>query len=264
MNNFNSNGGQRAPKKPVINKWEGEGILRTRSANDSEEIKFYPFQSGGGAIHVSLAITETNGADEQGVPRTRTVYVPVNVKTNRMITQQMLQGLRVGMKVHVVGSLKTESYTSKKTGANVSTLVVEAYVFEILEMPQQMYGGYGQQQGYQPQGGMPQYGPQPGMAPGAPAPGYQQPYPQQQPAYQQAPYGQQQAPAPGYQQPVYQPQGGYGQQAPMQAPVQQQQAPQPQRPAAPQAAPGAPVPPYYQPPYQGAAPADPPVEDIPV
>ena len=246
--NYEQRGGKR-PSKPIINKWEGEGIVRSRSANDSEDIKFFAFPKGGGAIHISLECSEINRADANGQPRVTTSYIPVNVFTNKLITEQQLRAVRQGMKVHVVGKLQPESYTSKKTGNNVTTMVVNAYVFENLEMPQQAMGygpvpTFGPQPGYAPQGGqpapqqgygpVPAYGPQPayggqgaqqGYGQQGPQPGYggqgaQQGYGQQgpQPAYggqgAQGAYG----PVPAYgPQPGYGGQGaqqGYGQQGP--------------------------------------------------
>lgn len=226
-------GAGKAPRKPIINKWEGEGIVRPRSGNAEDEIKFFPFQKGGGAIHITVACSElSSGADENGQPRTVTCYVPVSVMTNKLITEQQLKGVRPGMKVHVVGRLQPESYTSKKTGNKVTTMVVSAFVFEILEMPQQGYqsqypqqGVYPQQGGiYPPQG---QYYPQQGM------------YPPPQGGY---------PPQGG----MYPPQGGYPQQQGMYPP--QQQVPyQGQQPGYVQQAGGnPPTPPYYQPPgFQG-------------
>lgn len=213
------NGGK-SPKKPIINQWTGEGIVRPRSNNDGDEIKFFPFQRGGGAIHFSLACTEEMpGADPNGQPKTQTAYIPVNVMTNKNITEDQLKSVVPGMRVRVVGRLAPESYTSKRTNAKVTTMSVSAFVFEILAMPaannygpqggyasQSPYpqqgiqysgqyppqGGYpgpqGSYQQYGPQGGYQQYGPQGGM-PYPPAPGYPQPggYPAAQP--QQQPYG---------------------------------------------------------------------------
>lgn len=237
--NFDQRGGKR-PAKPIINKWEGEGFVKSRTANDNDEIQFFPFRNGGGAIHISVACSEMNGADENGQPRVTTSYIPVNVMTNRLITEQQLKGVRQGMKVHVVGKLQPESYTSKKTGNRVTSMVVNAYVFEILEMPQQIMGpGYAQ----------PDYAPQPGFMPQQ---GYIQPgqYPAPQGGYQQPPMGG--APAPGFpSQPAY-----AQQQRPYQQPAQpayQRQAPasmpayQPQGAQAPAGAPPhGNIPPYYQ------------------
>jgi len=259
----NQNQGGRAPKKPKINEWQGEGIVKPRSGNDNEEIKVYDFQNGGASVNISLVCTEPAGNDQYGQPKTATCYVPVKVQANKLITVQQLHGIRAGMKVRVVGRLAAESYTSKKTGQQVTSLVVKAYVFEILESPQQAY---------MPQQPAPQYGPQ-GQAPyGQQMP---PPYGQQVPYGAQMPYGQQpqapygpQAPMPGY---GAQPQAPYGQQMP---PYGQQSAYQPaqprQAPAAPQPqAPAQPanVPPYYQAPgQQNAAPAQDGVvtEDLPM
>lgn len=182
-----------ANKKPKINEWTGEGIVRPRSGNDGDEIKFFPFQRGGGAIHITVACSEqTMRNDENGQPKVRTSYIPVNVMTNSKITEQMLRSIRAGMRVRVVGNLQPESYTSQKTGQRVTTLAVNAFVFEVLQgtdspypqaqpaYPAQPQGpAYGQgapQGGYPaPQGGYPS--PQGGY------PGQGGPYPPQQPYY---------------------------------------------------------------------------------
>lgn len=245
MNQNDQQGARKAQKKPVINKWEGEGIVRTRSGNDNDEIKFFPFQNGGGAIHISVACTEINGADANGQPKAVTSYVPVNIMTNKLITQQQLMGVRPGMKVHVVGKLQPESYTSKKTGQKVTSMVVNAYVFEILEMPQQPYQ---QQPGYAQGAYQPPYGGQPGYSP-------QGGYPQQQGGMYPA-YG---APQPGYpQQGSMPPQGGYPQQGGYQPPYGGQPGYMPPQGVVPGAQPqqqagGTSVPPYYQPPQGGYA-----------
>lgn len=239
-------GAVKSPKEPTINRWEGQGIVRTRSGNDGDEIKFFPFQKGGGAIHITVACTEVSRtADENGQPKTVTSYVPVNVMTNKNISDQQLMSVRPGMKVRVVGKLQPESYTSKKTGSKVTTMVVNAFVFEILEMPQP-----GFQPGYQPQPG---YAPQGGYAPypygGQPQPGYMPP----QGGYPQQGYQPQAAPQ-------YYPQGGGYPPPPNYGPGMQGAAP----------AGGQPLPPYYQPPGymppQGGAPAPQgpaPGEDLP-
>lgn len=240
--------GAQKPKREIINEWKGTGIVRPRSGNDQDPITFYPFQRGGGAIHITVACSEIVGADESGNAKQRTYYIPVNVLTNKNITQQQLQSVCAGMKVRVVGKLEPESYTSKKTGQKVTSLVVNAYVFEILQFPQQqgfaqpMQGaGYGQQQFYGPQGPAPQgqyqqqqyYGPQP--APGQ----YGGPAPQGQ--YR----GQQQGQ-------YYGPQGG----APAQGPHTQF------APGAPAQGQG-PTPPYYQAPAPAQAGGAPVLEDMP-
>ena len=255
--------GAQKPKREIINEWKGTGIVRPRSGNDQDPITFYPFQRGGGAIHITVACSEIVGADESGNAKQRTYYIPVNVLTNKNITQQQLQSVCAGMKVRVVGKLEPESYTSKKTGQKVTSLVVNAYVFEILQFPQQqgfaqpMQGaGYGQQPFYGPQGPAPQgqyqqqqyYGPQPAPGQyGAPQQG------QMGPAY-----GQQGGPAPqgqyrGQQQgQYYGPQGG----APAQGPHTQF------APGAPAQGQG-PTPPYYQAPVPAQAGGAPVLEDMP-
>ena len=244
--NYNQ-GAARPQKKPVINRWEGEGIVKPRSGNDNDEIKFFPFKSGGGAIHITVACSEMTGtADQNGQPKIVTSYIPVNVLTNKLITPQQLMGIRSGMKVHVVGKLQPETYTSRQTNQRVTRMVVNAFVFEILEMPLQAQGGYQpqyQQNPYPPQqGGYAPYPPQGGY-PAAPA------YPQQGGGY--PPYGQYpQAPQGA---PAYGPQGGMPPQAPQASAAAPSQ--------------GANVPPYYQPPgYQqvpGYAQAPPPPQAAP-
>lgn len=229
MSNNYQQGGGRAPKKPVTNKWEGEGIVRSRTGNDQDEIKFYPFKNGGGAIHIAVAVSkESTEPDDQGRPKIVTTYVPVSVMTNRNINDAQLRAVRPGMKVHVVGELQAESYVSKQTNQRVTRLAVNAFVFEVLEMPQQAYQGAYQPQpqyGAQPQyPAQPQYGGGQPMYPGQPQYGSQPMYPGQ-PQYQgQPPYGAQ---------PQYQGQPPYTGQPGMQPPQ------------------GGGVPPYYQPP-QGA------------
>lgn len=258
--NYNQ-GSDKNPKKPKINEWCGEGIVQSRGGDPNEEIKFFPFKNGGGAIHITVACVENIGADDQGRPKTQTCYVPVSVMTNRLITQQQLQSIRAGMKVKIVGKLAAETYTSKKDGQKKTTLVVNAYVFEVLQMPQQTYGpqggyqpqpgpGYAPlQQGYGPQGGQPYYPPQSGYpAPGAPQGGYgPQPGYQPQGGYPApgAPHGGQQTyPAQGGGYPGPQPGYGYG----------------PAAPAAPAPAGNVTPPPYYNPP-QGSQHTT--VEDLP-
>lgn len=251
----NNNNGGAAPNKEIINQVKLTGIVRPRSLNDSDEIRFFTFQNGGGAIHIMVACTEPMpGGDANGQPRMKTVNVPVTVKTNKTIQPAQLQTVRAGMKVRIVGHLEPESYTSKKTGQKVTTLVVNAFIFEVLAMPQQMaVPQYAQ--------GMPQQGvQQPYYAPQGGYPGLQQgaypPAPQQQPYYpgmpaQGAPYG---APQGGYQAPY----GGYPMQNGYPGPQQGQQQGQ--------QAPAAGTPPYYMPPQGGAqaSPADDGIGDIPV
>ena len=251
-------GAPRAPKKPVINKWEGEGIVHPRSGNDQDEITLYRFTSGrGGAIHISVECRDASGADANGNPKTTTVYVPVNVMTNKSITEAQLAGLRAGTRVHVVGKLQLESYTSKKDGTKKSSLVVNAFVFEILAPPQPeqamgYQGGYYPPQGSYaaPQGYIPPQGYQPGYGPGVqqPAPqGYMPPQGYQQPGYMQAagtPL------PPNYQAPGYGP--GYNQQG-QQGYIPPATAPQG----------GNPVPPYYQAPGYAPAGQQPPAAPIP-
>ena len=239
-------GGARPQKRPKINEVNLEGIVTSRSTNAGEPIKFFNFQNGGGAIHITVITREPSGTDQYGNQKVETSYIPVNVMTNKNITEAQLRSVVPGMKVRVVGKLSPESYTSKKNGQKITALVVNAFVFEILEMPQQAQG---------PQGF---YGaPQPGYGQPGPAPQYGGPFPQQ-------PYGPQVAP-----QQQYPPQGRYPQ-GPAPAPAYGPQVPQQQYPSQggyPQqgaygapAAPGAPVqapPPYYQAPQPTAQPPQP-------
>lgn len=231
--------GARAPKKEKLNECILTGIVRPRSANENDVIVFYPFKNEGeGSININLKITEFTGtSDENGNPRQRHTTVPVSVKTNKSITAAQLKAVVSGMKVRVVGRLELQSYKSKKTGQDVTSLVVSAYVFEVLEMPMQSAQQYVQQ--------TPAYGQQGGYAPQQPMPqGYnpQTPYPPQyvpQGGYapQQQPYGQPQ-------QQAYGPQGGYAPQTPVPQ-VGQQMPPQ--------------TPPYYQQPQGPAI-----VDDLPL
>ena len=179
-------------KKQKVNEVTLVGVIRPRSSNENEPFKFYPFKDGGGAIHVNLKVTE-NMDSPQG-PKARTVSIPVDIYTNKAISQQALTSLIPGTTVKIVGSLSNNSYESKKTGQRQTILVVRAFILEVLQMPQQEfaqapgygYPAYGQQPAYQQQ---PQYPPQPQYqqnpaqrAPGAYAP--QSPaYAQQNPSY---------------------------------------------------------------------------------
>lgn len=210
------------------------GIVRPRSLNDQDQITFYPFRNRpGGGIHFMLCIPE-NYTDANGVAKTRTEYILTSITTNRNITPQQLQAIRTGMKIHVKGKIKRESYASKKEPGKMNyDTVLDVYYIEILEMPNQA-AAYGPAQG-------PAYGPQ---------------APQQQPGYgaqpqYQPPYGPQPPQAP-YQQPQYQPpyQGGAPQQQPPQqgGPAAYQHQGQPAAPQQPSA------PPYYIPPQGGQQP----------
>lgn len=254
--------GGRAPKKSVTNEWKGEGIVKPRSGNDQDPIKFFPFPSGGGAIHITVEVQELSGTDPQtGQPRYTTTFVPVNITTNRVITQQLLQTICPGMRVRIVGSLRYKSFTSKKTGQQSGSIEVNAFVCEILSAPQQQpaypsqqpaYGGY-PQQGAAPVYGAPQQGGYPAQG-GAPAYGGQPAYPPQPGYPQQPPQGGYAAPA--YpQQPVQPAYGAPVQPAPQYTPKQGQQGARPAQPA----------PPYYQPPTQpaGADNDDMPPDDAP-
>lgn len=247
MQNDYQQGARRAPKEPVVNRWEGEGIVRPRSGNEGDEIRFFPFKNGGGAIHISIECTETSGTDQNGQPRTLTTYVPVNVMANRLIPEQQLKAVRAGMRVRAKGRLQQESYTSKKDGSRKSTMVVNAFVFEILDMQTQAVQqpayqqAYGQQAQFPPQ--QPVYPPQQGYMPGYAPQGQ---YPPQQQAYPPQPGYVPQPQYPAQQQPVYQ-QPGYAQAAAQQrTPPAQGQGP---------------LPPYYQAP--APTPPLPAEEDMP-
>ena len=219
--------GARRPQKEKINEWVGTGIVHPRSGNDQDPIKFFPFQRGGGAIHINLACVEAY-TDASGAAKSHTTYVPVNILTNGgKLDVATVQSIRTGMKIRVVGKIQPESYLSKKTNTQVTTLSVNAYVVEILQQQE-----YTQQPGYGPQ-----------------------PYYQPQQGYQQPPMGAPMgAPMGG------QPMSGYGQQPAPAAPQVQYAPAQPQ-----QGQQGAPAPQAQrQPPYQQAAPAPAPVlEDMP-
>ena len=200
-NNYNQGGagGAGAPKqkKEVINKGEWVGFVRTRSGKPGDPIKFIPWANGG-VIHITLEVQENIGADENGQAKIQKGFFPVNLSTKyKPITVQQLQSIQPGMKVRIVGKLINESYTSKKDGERRTSIAIEAFLVEVLEMPQQTYGsqwgawpqqgGFGPQQGYpqqgfqhpqgyqQPQGGYPQQGPWPQQGGYAPQQGYQQP-----------------------------------------------------------------------------------------
>lgn len=179
---------QNRQRKTKINQWEGIGILRPKTSNEQDPIKFWPSKDGkGGAIFATLKCTELTGqTDQNGQPKTTTVYIPITILTNKNITPQMLQNLVPGMKVHVVGKLKNESYENKTTHQRVSSMVVNVFVLEILEMPMQapVYGTAGQygmqippMQNYQQQTQVPIYGQQIGYM--------QQPVQEQAPQYYQ-------------------------------------------------------------------------------
>lgn len=254
------------PKKEKVNEWVGVGIVRPRSGNDQDPIKFFPFQRGGGAIHITLACTEVFN-DASGAAKTRTAYVPVNVLTNGgKLDIPLVQSIRAGMKIRVVGKIEPESYTSKKTGQKVTSLVVNAYYLEILQQQTFAPGqpAYGQQpyyggQGYQPpMGGQPYYGPQPGQQmPGQPPMGGQ-PAMGYQPGYAPAPQGPYYGPQPGQPMTGQPPMGGQsapGYQPAPAAPRTQFAPGQPPQGAAPAA--------QRQPLYQQPAAPGPALEDMP-
>lgn len=257
MSQYNNQGATaqegRRPKrdpKECYQDYQATGIVRPRSLNDQDTVNFQPFKnSPGGGVHFMLAIPESY-TDRSGQPRIKTTNVPVSITTNARISEQQLRSIAVGMKIHVRGKVKTESFDSKKTGKRETATVIDAFTFDIVEFPNQTQfggapqGGYGAQQQYGPQ---PAYGQQPPYG-GTPAPqggygpqqGYQPPYgAQSQGGYpqQQAPYGG----APAQQGPYGNPQGygsqqgyaqhpAYGQQPPYAAPQQGYQ-PQGQTPA---------------------------------
>ena len=271
---YQQQGGQsrrrRDPAQEPVNQFRGIGIVRPRSGKDDDPIQFWPFKGRpGGAIHFMLVTSEMIGNDESGQPKTKDTYHQVTVMTNKSITQQQLEGIRAGMKVRVVGPYRTESFKGRD-GNQQFRMVVQAFVLEVLEMPQQIaapapYAPQGQQyptpQG-QPfpasrQGGQPFYGQQPG---------YQQGWPQQQPPMPGQPFP---APQQGGQQPFYGQQPGYQQGwPPLGAP--QQQPPMPAQPfPAPQAQQTQQqmAPPYYKapaaPPQAAPAPGAPAIDDLP-
>ena len=261
--NYNQ-GARKAPKEPVINKWEGEGIVRPRYGKDGDEIRFMPYKKGnGGLIHISLeCIQASNTADENGMPKYTRCFVPVDVFSNSRVDEQLVRSVKTGMKVHVVGKLAQQQYTNPRTNQTSYNLVVIPFMFEILDMPQaaapQGYipapTGYGQQQGYGPQPG---YGQQPGYAGPqgaypAPAGGYgPQPGGYPPPSGYAAPAGGYPAPAGpapapgGYPAPGSYPPPGGGYPAPAGP------APVTSAPAAGQQPGYAQAPPYYKPPTPG-------------
>lgn len=217
-------------KKDKINNVELTGLVEPRGRN--QEIKVFTFPNGGAAVHINLKIQEATGkSDENGFPRMRTTYIPVSIRTNKIIPLEQLRSIAIGMKVHVVGRLNNTSYEDKR-GEKRTSLEVDVYVLEILEMPMQQAAPYAAQPYQQPQPGqgMP-YGTQP--YPQVPAgqqypPQYAQPQPGQGMPYGAQPY--QQAPAGQPYPPQYaQPQPGqsmpYAGQPYIQAPAGQQAAP---------------------------------------
>lgn len=246
--NYEGQAQQAAPKprKQKINEVTLVGVIRPRSANENEPFRYYPFPGGGGAIHVNIKVSET--METQEGPKVRIVSIPVDIYTNKVITEQMITSLVPGMTVRVVGSLSNNSYESKKTGQRTTTLVVRAFVLEVIQSAQPAYGqipAYGQQPQYQQNA--PQYQNQ-GYAP--------QPQYQQAPAYQQQGYGQQpqyQQNAPAYGQQQYQQASAYG--------------PQPQAHKYPPMPPQANLPGQQKPEnvnYMGGYPEQNPVDDLPL
>lgn len=212
-------------KKEKTNEWTGIGIVVPRSGKSDDEIVFYPFpKNGGGVIHFSLKCEEPAGADANGQPRVETVYVPVDVMANKLITVQQLQTIRSGMRVRVVGRLKLDSYENRKNGAKTTRLIVRAFVLEVLQSPATQQGPQPFPQGIAPQqqGGYPGYMPQQGGYPGYAVP---------QPAYQQGPQYGGTPPYGAQPQPGYQPQGtmagGYPGYMPPQGGYQGYAGPQP-------------------------------------
>lgn len=207
------NGKQR---KERINEVHCIGVVKGLTDQDTQ-LKITTFENGNHGMLFKIVTTEPDGADKNGQPKVHHETFNVAVTTNKSITLELLQSIKVGSKILVVGPFRTRSYPDK-TGQMRSTREIKPFFIQYLAEPmqptQQPYGQpYGQQ--------APQYNPQPA---------YPQPYgpggyPQQQmpPQYPQGPQPQQ---APPYyqapQQPAYTPQGGY---APQQ-PQPQQQAPQ--------------------------------------
>lgn len=200
-----SRGGSRGPKEPVINKGEWTGVVRSRTGSDQDEIRFIQWPNGGGVIHFTLECREPYLDEREGVQKERTDYLPVNARTNsKTISQELLMGIRAGMRVHVVGKVQNETYTSKRTGERRSTLAVNAFVLEILDEP-----AYGARPIYGPADRYPAAPQQPAQAWGVPQ-GQYGPYPPQ-PVYQQ----------PGWPQAQFPPASQYG-------PQPQSYPPQPQ------------------------------------
>lgn len=224
-------GGGKAPKEPKINNGDWTGIVRTRG-NSQGEIRFIPWPNGGGVIHFTLEVEEGYTDSRTGEYKLSKDFIPMSASTNKNLNQAVLTSVQPGMRIHVKGKVKNESYTDRNNERR-TLLVVQAYAIDFLDN-QQQYGpqaGYGQgapAYGGQPQqGAYPQYGQQFLQQPGA----YQQYAPQAAPGY--APQG---APQGGYAPfPQYQPAPAYGQQGPQ--PYQQQPAQQ--------------MPPYQQAPQQG-------------
>ena len=230
----------RKPKTEVINKVELTGIIRARGKNENDPIKVFNFDNGGACIHAVVKVSEYSGkSDAYGNPEMKVTSVPINVFSNSgpksSIPATMLQNILPGSKVHVVGHLAIEKYQNRQTNQWQTNMVVNAFVFEILEQPMQPMAGWGQQ--YAPTGQYPQ---QP-QAPQYPAPQYPQQYGQPAPVPGQAPYAGAPAYAPAQSQQVY-----YPQQAQPQPPVQPGYGQYPQ--------PGQQVP-YYRPGPQQQAPA---------
>lgn len=190
----------RAPrqKKEKINSVELTGYVESRFRD--QEIKFVPFQNGGGAININIKTTETT---EGPNPVVKTTYIPVNVVTNKNIDAAQLRSIAVGTKVHIVGRLNNRKYEDR-SGNKHNVLEVSAYVFEILAPPMQTSPVQYAQQG-------PQYPPQYGQQ----GPQYQQP---QYPPQYGAQMPQQGPQYPSQQQPQYPPQYApqYGPQYPQQ------------------------------------------------
>ena len=206
-------------KKEEINKVQLTGYIVPRSSNENDKIQFYPFKNGGGAVHCNIKVIQYTGqADENGQPRYKTTYVPLDINVNKVISAATLQGLVSGMKVRVVGELRLQSYEQKTTREKKTSLVVAVYILEVLQMPMHVQAFQPMQPAYQPMPGQPQ------------APVYQQQYQQNMggmpnAAPQGGYVGQPQPQMPGYQQPQQQaqaqpvmggmpgmaPQGGYPQ-----------------------------------------------------
>lgn len=186
-------------KKEHHNLWQAIGILRPRSNNENEPLKFIQWKSGGGVINAKLNITEQFGTDEHGNPKTKRTSMPVRIKTNKNITAQQLQSIVSGTKVRVVARMEQETYDSKLDNSKKEIVFADVFVLEILEVPMMpVYGGYpGTAAPVPPQGVPHQYGYPPAPNGYPQYPGYPpQGQPQYQPPYQsQAPQGQ---PAPSY------------------------------------------------------------------
>lgn len=150
-------------KEEVINKWQGIGIIRAKSADPNAPIQCYSKDGAKGVIHAKLIVQKDSGRrDNAGNPVISKDEFSLDIWTNKNVSIQMLQNIIPGTKVRVVGELHKKHYQDRN-GVWQTDVVIEAYVLEILATPQQNYnqgyaapqGGYNGQNQY-PQGGYPQ------------------------------------------------------------------------------------------------------------